>query len=215
MSIESFHTAFGHWDLVVFHILVFGFFVMSYFRPKTKLDWRGCGSFMAFAIAFFTEMYGFPLTLYFLSGWLSQHYEGLQVASHSTGHLWAVIFELPGGFLRSPFYLASLVLIWGGVVWLAWSWRVLHRAQRHKHVAQTGPYAWLRHPQYLGFVAIMIGFFLQWPTVLGLIMLPILFATYWQLAKKEEADSIKEFGEAYKIYQSKVPAFVPRLRQQH
>jgi len=94
---------------------------------------------------------------------------------------------------------------------LSSAWRVLHQAQRNHALATTGLYAYVRHPQYVGFILIMLGFLLQWPTLLTLIMFPILVAMYVRLARMEEHDAFAEFGEAYARYAATTPAFFPRL----
>lgn len=111
----------------------------------------------------------------------------------------------------SPFHLLSFVFIGGGFVLIATAWRVLHEAQRQGRLATAGPYARLRHPQYVGFALIMIGFFLQWPTLVTALMLPILLVMYWRLARHEEREVEAAFGERYRLYADRVPAFVPRL----
>jgi protein-S-isoprenylcysteine O-methyltransferase Ste14 len=88
---------------------------------------------------------------------------------------------------------------------------VLYRAQQKKNLATTGPYAYVRHPQYVGFILIMIGFLLQWPTILTLAMFPILVVMYVLLGRREEREAIAHFGEAYIEYRKRVPGFVPRL----
>ena len=93
------------------------------------------------------------------------------------------------------------------------AWNHLWSAQRAGRLAVTGPYARIRHPQYLGFVLIMAGFLVQWPTLLTLAMFPVLVWMYARLAKSEEADSQARFGEAWERYAEDVPAFVPRLRK--
>jgi protein-S-isoprenylcysteine O-methyltransferase Ste14 len=94
---------------------------------------------------------------------------------------------------------------------LAKSWRVLFDAQKEHRLATTGPYAYVRHPQYGAFVVIMFGFLLQWPTLITLIMFPILVAVYVRLAKREERNTIAEFGAAYLEYAATTPAFIPKL----
>jgi hypothetical protein len=53
-----------------------------------------------------------------------------------------------------------------GFVLLYRAWQVLYQAQRAGDLATDGPYRRIRHPRYDGFVLIMFGFLLQWPTIL-------------------------------------------------
>jgi methanethiol S-methyltransferase len=103
------------------------------------------------------------------------------------------------------------LLIGGGFVPLAASWRVLYEAQRQHTLAVTGPYARLRHPQYAAFVVIMLGFLFQWPTLLTLLMFPMLVTMYVRLAHREEREALAEFGEAYARYAATTPAFFPHF----
>ena len=91
------------------------------------------------------------------------------------------------------------------------AWKVLSAAQRKRELAITRPYARVRHPQYIGFVAIMFVFLLQWPTILTLVMFPILVFMYVELARSEERDARVEFGDSYTRYEAITPAFVPRF----
>jgi methanethiol S-methyltransferase len=62
------------------------------------------------------------------------------------------------------FHLASMAFIGGGFILIWVGWEELYRAQRRRQLATSGVYAHVRHPQYIGFVAVMFGFLLQWPT---------------------------------------------------
>src|SRR5215207_4125536 len=203
---------YGLWLLVIINSAVFIIFAFSFTRPRTKRDWRSFGAFSAFLVALFTEMYGFPLTIYLLSGWLSSRYPGIDPFSHDNGHLWEVLMGWEGNPHLNPLHILSNVLIAGGFILLASAWYVLYRAQRTHRLATTGPYAYIRHPQYDGFVLIMIGFLLQWPTLLTLAMFPILVTMYARLARREEREVLEEFGEEYARYAATTPAFFPRLR---
>lgn len=202
--------AYGLWPLVVVNSLVFLIFAFSFTKPSSARDWRSFGAFAAFVVALFTEMYGFPLTLYLLSGWLQTRYPELDLFSHDSAHLWQTLFGWKGDPHFDPLHLASIVLIIAGFTVLARAWRVLYEAQRAGRLAKTGPYARVRHPQYAGFVLILLGFLLQWPTILTLAMFPMLIVMYAHLARTEETEMVARFGGAYRRYAMITPRFVPR-----
>ena len=203
--------AYGLWSLVIINSLVFIIFAFSFAKPQSSRDWRSFGAFSAFLVALFTEMYGFPLTIYLLSGWLSTRFPGVDWLSHDAGHLLEMMFGWKTNPHFGPFHVISYILIAAGFWLLASAWKVLYEAQRHHKLATTGAYARMRHPQYAGFVLIMAGFLFQWPTLVTLMMFPILLVMYVLLARREERDAIAEFGEEYVRYASKTPAFLPRL----
>ena len=205
--------AYGLWFLVLINSAVFILFAFSFAKPRSRRDWRSLGAFSAFIVALFTEMYGFPLTIYLLSGWLGSRYPGVDFLSHDAGHLLEVLFGWRANPHFGPFHIASFALIGGGFWLLASAWKVLHAAQRTHTLATDGPYARIRHPQYAAFVLILFGFLLQWPTILTLAMFPVLAYMYLRLARREEREVADEFGDAYRRYAAATPAFFPRLRQ--
>lgn len=205
-------TGYGMWLLAAINIVVFASFALSFYTPHSARDWRSFGAFSGFLVALFSEMYGFPLTLYLLSGWLGSRYPGIDFLSHDAGHLLELLFGWRAHPHWGPFHVLSYGFIGGGFVLLASAWKVLHAAQLQHALATTGPYARIRHPQYLAFVLVMTGFLLQWPTLLTLLMFPILVLMYARLAKAEERDLALAFGEAYRAYARQTPAFIPRLR---
>jgi protein-S-isoprenylcysteine O-methyltransferase Ste14 len=205
-------NGYGLWPLVVFNSLLFIVFAVSFFHPKTKRDWRALGGFSAFIVALFTEMYGYPLTVYLLTGPLSGLVPGVDL-SHNAGHLWTDLIGWKGDPHVSPFHLASYLFIGGGFWLIAAAWRHLYAAQRAGKLATEGPYARLRHPQYLGLILIMVGFLLQWPTFATLAMFPVLVYVYRRLAIREEREVRAEFGVVYDGYAALVPRFIPHVHQ--
>lgn len=204
-------ASYGLWPLVVVNTALFAVFAASFFHPRTGRDWRAMSAFTAFLVALFTEMYGVPLTVYLVSGWLGSKIPGLQ-ATHSGGHLWNDPIGWSGDPHLSPFHLASYAFIGGGFWLIAAACQKLHDAARTDTLATTGPYARVRHPQYDGFLLIMIGFLLQWPTIPTMIMFPILAFVYTRLARTEEREVAARFGDAWQDYAAGTPAFIPRLR---
>ena len=205
--------AYGLWWLVILNSAIFIIFAFSFFKPQTPRDWRSFGAFSAFLVALFTEMYGFPLTIYVLSGWLQSRFPNVDWLSHDAGHLLEMIFGWKTNPHFGPFHILSFGFIGGGFMLISAAWRILYAAQRQRVLAQTGPYAYVRHPQYVGFVLVMFGFLLQWPTLLTLAMFPVLVWMYVRLARSEEREAIVDFGDLYRNYSALVPAFIPRSLQ--
>ena len=202
---------YGLWPIVIINSLIFVVFAFSFIRPKNARDWKSLGAFSAFILALFTEMYGFPLTLYLLSGWLGRRFPGLDLFAHDNGHVWYAILGLKGDPHTSIVHLISNMLILLGLSIIVIAWRTLHQAQRDGKLATSGLYTYVRHPQYTAFIIVMLGFLLQWPTIMTVIMFPILVWVYIRLAGIEEQKVIAEFGDEYTQYALSTSAFLPRF----
>jgi protein-S-isoprenylcysteine O-methyltransferase Ste14 len=200
---------YGLWALVVINSAVFILFAISFFHPRGGRDWRALGGFSAFIVALFAEMYGYPLTIYLFGSVLGDKL-GL---SHNAGHLWTDLIGWKGDPHLSPFHFASYLLIGGGFWLIGAAWSRLHAAAQVGRLATGGPYARLRHPQYAGFIAIMVGFLLQWPTLPTLVIFPVLVVVYRRLAIREERDVREHFGEEWDLYAGRTPRFIPSLRR--
>lgn len=200
---------YGLWAAVVINSAIFIIFAFSFFHPSSKRDWRAMGTYSAFVVALFVEMYGFPLTVYLLAGTLG---ERLGIAlTHNGGHLWSTLLGWKGDPHLSPFHLLSYAAIGGGLWLISAAWRVLHAAQQKGELATEGPYEKVRHPQYAGFILIMFGFLLQWPTIPTLVMFPIMVFVYLRLATSEEREVAERFGQDWARYASRTPRLIPRI----
>jgi protein-S-isoprenylcysteine O-methyltransferase Ste14 len=150
-------------------------------------------------------MYGFPLTLYVLTGTL-----GIEVPwVHVSGHLWASLlgYGLPGAMLEMAL---GYGLVFLGISLLARGWYEVHRASRAGRLATTGLYGAVRHPQYTGILLAIFGQLVHWPTIPTLLLAPLIGWAYIRLARREEARLSERFGETYRAYRRVVPAFLPR-----
>ena len=205
--------AYGLWTLVVLNSAIFLLFAFSFFKPNTARDWRTFSAFGAFIVALFVEMYGFPLSIYLMSGWLQTKYPNLDLMSHNSGHLWSTLLNEKGDPHFGVLHIASYGFLGYGFYLLSTAWNVLFNAQRRDQLATAGPYARIRHPQYVAFVLILLGFLLQWPTLLTLVMFPILLVMYGRLAITEEAEMRKRFGAEFDAYAADTPRFVPSWRK--
>src|SRR3989344_4530423 len=204
--VESHSTdyAYGLWPLAAINIALFAGFLLSFAKPDTKIEWRSLGLFASFIVALFVEMYGFPLTIYFLVSLLGNKYPVAAHFSHENGHLLGIFFGIRSDHGTLLHALSNVMIIAGAII-VAKGWNAIH--QGHGKIVTSGPYAHVRHPQYAGFIIVILGFLIQWPTLVTLIMAPILITRYVLLAKKEEALVIKEFPQEYREYASRVPAW--------
>ncbi|OGB94871.1 MAG: hypothetical protein A3G35_12890 [candidate division NC10 bacterium RIFCSPLOWO2_12_FULL_66_18] len=206
---ENIPYGYGFWSLVVFNAAFFVIFVLSFLTPLRRRDWRSFGVYSAFIVALFTEMYGFPLTIYVLTSILGSRYPALNPFSHASGHLWVTLLG-GGAAMMTAIHIVSNALMFGGLLIIHRGWRQVHRGQGA--LVTNGLYRWVRHPQYSGLFLITIGLLIQWPTIVTALTWPILLAMYIRLARREEADMEAQFGDAYRAYAARVPRFVPRLR---
>jgi protein-S-isoprenylcysteine O-methyltransferase Ste14 len=205
---EDISFAYGFWFLVIVNVGLFAFFIISFLTPVKKIEWRSMGVTLAFFVALFTEMYGFPLTIYILTGILGSKYPALNPFSHASGHLWLAF--LGGGkvmlavihIISNGIMIIGFIIMWKG-------WKLVHGAKGE--LVTEGPYSHVRHPQYSGLFLIMIAMLIQWPTIITALMFPILVYIYYRLSVREEREMLKTFGEEYKKYMDEIPMFIPRL----
>ena len=146
-----------------------------------------------------------------MSGWLQARFPGVDWYAHGAGHLLEMMFGWKTNPHFGPFHVMSYVLIGAGFWLISAAWQVLYESQRSGKLATTWPYARIRHPQYIGFVLVLTGFLVQWPTLLTLAMYPVLIWMYVRLARAEERETRVRFGAEFDRYAQNVPAFFPRL----
>jgi methanethiol S-methyltransferase len=118
-------SGYGLWSLAIINSAFFIFFAFSFFKPQTTRDWRSFGAFSAFLVALFSEMYGFPLTIYLLSGWLQTQYPNIDWFSHDAGHLLEMMFGWKVNPHFGPFHLLSYFFIVCGFILISAGWKVL------------------------------------------------------------------------------------------
>lgn len=187
------------WHLVLVSVLIFlAFLIPLSFRRK--VNWAEYGLVTAFFVSFFVEMYGFPLTILLASKYFFT--PGINLPEHVIKFR---IFNLGFGMDLAMSYGAFLIII--GTFLIMVGWITLYRKMKKEDFVMSGVYSFSRHPQYFGFILIITGWFIGWPTILTVIMAPILIYKYIALAKKEEKELLKKIPE-YQEYKTRVPFFI-------
>jgi protein-S-isoprenylcysteine O-methyltransferase Ste14 len=180
------------WLIALFNILLVSLFV--FLTPvRTKESWKSHGAYVAFMVSLFSEMYGFPLTVYFLSSL------GYSLEPQFIRYVFAY-----GQVIGSPIVIAGIILIYKG-----WKEIVFKKGTL---LVTEGIYTVVRHPQYLGFLLVTLGQFIVWPTIPTAILWPVLAVLYYRQAKREEAVLSEKFGEQFQEYARKTPMFLPKIR---
>jgi protein-S-isoprenylcysteine O-methyltransferase Ste14 len=193
------------WGLAAIVIAVLSWLLYRYLAPASWKEWTRAGVLQAFIIAFYAEMYGFPLTIYFLARFL-----GLDMQWTEGGNLWVQLFGTPVAHFVAM--AIGYTIVFAGATLVADGWRRIHRARRENRLVTDGVYARMRHPQYTGLFLIVFGEgIVHWPTIVSVAAFPVIVIAYTVLARKEERQMVEQFGEAYRAYQQRVPMFVPRL----
>lgn len=200
---------YGVWAAVIVNVIFILFFALSFLAPKGKWEWRSLGVFTGFLVALFSEMYGFPLTIYILTSFLGSKYPVLNPFSHVNGHLLLVLLG-GGAIVNGIIHLASNGLLVSGMIIMGIGWRKIHKARGH--LVTNGIYSRVRHPQYVGLFLVSLGLMIQWPTLVTLLLWPVMAVVYYRLAMKEERKMVELFGERYIEYRDSVPGFFPRFR---
>ena len=205
---SDFYAHYGQWGLVLIMVVVASWILYRYLAPTSWREWSRAGLVQAFIIALYAEMYGFPLTIYILTGFF-----GIDLPLTSfTGHLWATLLGYGeiGAIIEM---VIGMGLVFLGISLLVEGWREVYRASREGRLATDRLYGVVRHPHYLGIFLAVLGQLIHWPTILTLALFPIIVWAYVRLARKEEAKMIEQFGDRYREYQQQVPMFFPRMGQ--
>lgn len=198
----------GMWGLAAIVIVVVSWLLYRYLAPDNWKEWTRAGVLQAFIIAFYAEMYGFPLTIYFLA-----RFFGLDLAWGEGGNLWAQLFGTPAAHMVAMFL--GYAIVFAGATMVVDGWRRIHAARRSGELMTNGTYSVVRHPQYTGLFIIVFGEgIVHWPTIVSVAAFPIIIFAYAMLARKEERRMLEEFGDEYREYRRRVPMFIPRLNSQ-
>lgn len=200
---------YGNWIAVIVAVIIFVFFTLGFIQPKKKRDWRNYSIFVAYLVALFTEMFGIPLTIYLLVSVLGSRYPSSTPLAFLSGHL-IYTFLGESEAVLIIIHIINTVLVILGLWIMARAWRLIYKSRGE--LVNYDIYKYIRHPQYLGLYLIMIAFLIQWPTLITLLMFPVLVYMYYRLSKQEEKELEKEFGEKFIEYRDKTPMFIPKLK---
>ncbi len=187
-------------------IVIASWVLYRYLAPEGLKEWRNAGLIQAFIIALYAEMYGFPLTIYFLTSFLGLNIPWL----HMRGHLWATLLGY-GDFGALIEMIIGFLIIGFGLLLIYNGWRKIYRVRHEHQLVTDGIYQYMRHPQYTGLFLVIFGQLIHWPTIPTLVLFPFIVAAYVHLAVKEEREMEQVFEKKYAVYRSTVPMFIPHI----
>ncbi|WP_455391671.1 methyltransferase family protein, partial [[Eubacterium] cellulosolvens] len=192
------YTISHQWHIVILNIVIFiSFLIPLSFRRK--INWKEYGLVSAFFISLFIEMYGVPLTIFFAA----KSFSGAEVMVPNVVHE----FNFFGINIRMTLAMVyGTILMVIGTILILIGWVTLYKNLKKSELVTTGIYSYSRHPQYLGFILIILGWLVGWPTILSLVFAIILIVIYIRVSVTEEHEL--EQNLEYQKYKKKVPFFI-------
>jgi protein-S-isoprenylcysteine O-methyltransferase Ste14 len=187
----------NQWSVVTLSIIFFALFLIP-LNYRRRAKWLDYGLGAAFFVSLFIEMYGIPLTILFASKYFFS--PGTVLPDN------VINFNFFGVGMGMDLAMAyGSVLMAFGLALISIGWQSLYRQAKGGAFAHTGVYALSRHPQYLGFILLILGWLIGWPTIITAVFSPLLIFKYLRAAKAEERDALTLFGERYADYLKKTP----------
>ena len=205
-------TVYGLLELALMNSGLFIFFACGFFKPHARQHWRNLRPARAFFKALFTQMYGVPLAIYLLAGWFQPRLPGVEWISHQTDRFLQDLFGLPSAPHVGLLMILGFLFIAAGATLVVSAWKQRYRAEQSRAMASDGVYAHIRHPIFAGLLILAFGVLLQCPTLITLVMFPVLLVMYVRLAREEESEAVATFGDVYRDYMARAPAFIPKRR---
>jgi protein-S-isoprenylcysteine O-methyltransferase Ste14 len=202
---ETYSDWLNLWPYAILMTVIASWVLYHFLAPASWRDWGGAGLVQAFIIALYAEMYGFPLTIYFLTSILPVEIPLV----HYSGHLWATL--LGYGKIGAVIEMViGYILVVTGLLMIVRGWTKVYFGRGS--LITDGIYGVVRHPQYAGIFLAVFGQLVHWPTIPTLALAPFIVWVYLRLAHREEARLIQRFGDAYLAYRERVPMFFPKWR---
>ncbi|MGI5854409.1 MAG: methyltransferase family protein [Bacillota bacterium] len=199
---ETLQSHFHNWFGVLFFIVLYSL-VLLFVPFYRKMDTKPRGAYLAFVIAFAVEMHGIPFSMNLIAWIIGRNLpEGVL-----WGHTLFPAIGYLGMYINIGCAMVALFLIMNG--WYNIYKKYWSKERGKGELVTTGVYKYIRHPQYTGLLLLSLGMLIEWATLPMLIMFPVMVFMYTRLAKREENDMIKEFGEDYKQYMAKTKMFIP------
>jgi len=116
-----------------------------------------------------------------------------------------------GAYAADALTAAGLLIAVWGRLHLGRYWSGMVTLKEGHRLIRTGPYRFVRHPLYTGFIAAVLGSTLAAGTGDALAGFVVILIAYLIKLRREEALLTREFGDEYLRFKKEVPALVPGI----
>ena len=120
---------------------------------------------------------------------------------------WTPVSALVGDGL----VLAGLVLCFWARSALGGNWSASVVFKEGHELVERGPYHYVRHPIYSGFLLMVLGAAIVYGRLAGFVMFLVIATGFWFKSIQEEQLLTAHFPEAYPSYKARVKALIPHV----
>jgi len=175
---------------------------MSEVRPSVV---RRLGSLVVKVLSLFVILEPIWMLLPF-AGFLYGSVLRIQTLNQNPHTAWLTHFVFP---VLTGGPLGPVLVVLGFVLFCIGAGQIYTAKIRKSGLVTGGLYRFVRHPQYIALTFFGLGILLTWGRAITFIAFFVMMFLYYHLARSEERNCVRLFGEAYERYRKRTSFVVP------
>ncbi|MBM3891439.1 MAG: isoprenylcysteine carboxylmethyltransferase family protein, partial [Verrucomicrobia bacterium] len=167
--------------------------------------WRRAGQVLLKVVGFFVILEPIWMLLPF-AGFLYGSVLRIETLARYPATAWLTHFVCP---VLSFGWTGPILVVVGSVIFLVGASQIYWAKFRRSGLVTRGLYRFVRHPQYVALTLFGVGILLTWGRAIMFIAFFAMMFLYYYLARSEERNCLRLFGEAYERYRQRTSFILP------